>query len=338
MSELVVTRVGPESAAQVLDIVLTAFSRRPPLDPPADALGETVESVAAKLAGFGGLLATQGGEPVGTLVFDPVGPTMWLRRFAVVPSEQGHGIAHALVDAAVETTYAAAQESGEVFEDLAVVAREELPRNVRFWVRQGFHEIGRTPPSIRMHRPLRTTVVEVPDADAMRALGARMAGRLEAGDLLVLSGQLGAGKTTFTQGLGEGLEVRGPITSPTFVIARVHPSEREGGGPALVHVDAYRLGSVDELDDLDLDTDLDDAVTVVEWGEGKAEGLSDSRLDIRILRALAGEHSAEDDPDALASDERRVEITPIGPRWHGLPFTRLGEQVPAIRLALQGQR
>ena len=86
----------------------------------------------------------------------------------------------------------------------------------------------------------------------------------------MLTGELGAGKTTFTQGLGEGLGVRGAVTSPTFVIARVHPSEV--GGPALVHVDAYRLGGIDELDDLDLDASLDEAVTVVEWGTGIAEG------------------------------------------------------------------
>ena len=98
----------------------------------------------------------------------------------------------------------------------------------------------------------------------------------------LLIGDLGAGKTTFTQGLGAGLGVRGPVTSPTFVIARVHPSEVDG--PALVHVDAYRLGGLDELDDLDLDTSLDEAVTVVEWGEGLAEGLAESRLEVRIER------------------------------------------------------
>ena len=87
---------------------------------------------------------------------------------------------------------------------------------------------------------------------------------------MVLSGELGAGKTTFTQGLGAGLGVRGDVTSPTFVIARVHPSL--SGGPALVHVDAYRLGGIDELDDLDLDASLDEAVTVVEWGEGRRRG------------------------------------------------------------------
>ena len=96
--------------------------------------------------------------------------------------------------------------------------------------------------------------------------------------MLVLTGDLGAGKTTLTQGIAEGLGVRGPITSPTFVIARVHPSLV--GGPALVHVDAYRLGSALELDDLDLDADLDASVTIVEWGAGLAEQLSESRLEL----------------------------------------------------------
>jgi tRNA threonylcarbamoyladenosine biosynthesis protein TsaE len=118
-------------------------------------------------------------------------------------------------------------------------------------------------------------VVRAEDAAATRAAGARFAQRLGPGDLVILSGELGAGKTTFTQGLAEGLGVRGPITSPTFVLARVHPSLT--GGPDLVHVDAYRLGSLAELDDLDLDASMDDSVTVVEWGEGKAEALAEGR-------------------------------------------------------------
>ena len=148
----------------------------------------------------------------------------------------------------------------------------------------------------------------------MRALGAVARGGLRAGDVVVLSGELGAGKTTFTQGLGAGLGVRGDVTSPTFVIARVHPSL--GDGPALVHVDAYRLGGVAELDDLDLDTSLDEAVTVVEWGEGIAEGLADDRLEVRIERALADEHSGDLDP-------RRVRIAPVGVRWLGAPAPSL---------------
>jgi tRNA threonylcarbamoyladenosine biosynthesis protein TsaE len=140
--------------------------------------------------------------------------------------------------------------------------------------------------------------IEVPTADAMRDLGHRLAAGLRAGDLLVLSGPLGAGKTTLVQGIGDGLGVRGPITSPTFVIARVHPSL--GGGPALVHADAYRLGGVAEIDDLDLDASTDSSVTVVEWGEGLAEGLSEDRLEVAI---------------ELRGDGRIVRLTGIGPRW-----------------------
>ncbi len=116
---------------------------------------------------------------------------------------------------------------------------------------------------------------------AMRDLGRELAARLHAGDLVILTGPLGAGKTTLVQGIGEGLGVRGPVTSPTFVIARVHPA-RAGSGPSLVHADAYRLGSITEVDDLDLDADVASAVTVVEWGEGLAEGLAEDRLEISI--------------------------------------------------------
>lgn len=128
------------------------------------------------------------------------------------------------------------------------------------------------------------------DAAATRAVGLHFAQRLAPGDLVILSGELGAGKTTFTQGLAEGLGVRGPITSPTFVLARVHPSLV--GGPALVHVDAYRLGSLAELDDLDLDASFDESVTVVEWGEGKAEVLAEGRSGHYLVRL---DRSREDD-------------------------------------------
>ena len=101
---------------------------------------------------------------------------------------------------------------------------------------------------------------------------------------MVLTGELGAGKTTLTQGIGAGLGVRGDVTSPTFVIARVHPSLVDG--PALVHADAYRLGGLAELDDLDLDASVEEAVTVVEWGEGIAESLTAHRLEVRLDRLL----------------------------------------------------
>jgi tRNA threonylcarbamoyladenosine biosynthesis protein TsaE len=125
-------------------------------------------------------------------------------------------------------------------------------------------------------------VYEVADADAMRALGEQLGKTFRAGDLVVLSGQLGAGKTTLAQGIAAGMGVEGPVTSPTFVIARIHRSARSG--PDLVHADAYRLGSLAEVDDLDLDASLNDSVTVVEWGKGRVEALSADRIEIFIDR------------------------------------------------------
>ena len=124
--------------------------------------------------------------------------------------------------------------------------------------------------------------------DATRALGARLAGLLRAGDLVMLSGGLGAGKTTLAQGVGEALGVRGRVTSPTFVIARVHPAL--GGGPDLVHVDAYRLSSLEEVDALDLDSSMEECVTLVEWGQDKVEGLAASRLEVLVSRPHGGNY------------------------------------------------
>lgn len=153
------------------------------------------------------------------------------------------------------------------------------------------------------------------DADQMRALGVDLAAILAAGDVLVLDGPLGAGKTTFTQGIGVALGVRGAVTSPTFVIARSHP----GPGPGLVHVDAYRLHGTVEVEDLDLDADLERAVTVVEWGLGKVEGLAPDRLEVLIRREVG----AAVDPDDPSGGQRTVLVRGIGPRWAGL---RLGSQ------------
>lgn len=153
----------------------------------------------------------------------------------------------------------------------------------------------------------RSYEAEVPTAAAMRDLGAALATLLRAGDLVLLTGPLGAGKTTFAQGVGRGLQVRGQVASPTFVLARVHPPLE--AGPALVHVDAYRLGSTAELDDLDLDADLDRSVTVVEWGVGVVEALSPDRLEVDIDRdAGAG-------PD---DDLRVVRFRTVGTRWAGV--------------------
>jgi tRNA threonylcarbamoyladenosine biosynthesis protein TsaE len=179
-----------------------------------------------------------------------------------------------------------------------------------------------------------TVTLTVPAAAQMRALGRALATQLRAGDLVILSGGLGAGKTTLTQGIGDGLGVRGPITSPTFVIARVHPPLCPDGAavpvpgqrPALVHADAYRLGSALELDDLDLDTDTSSSVTVVEWGEGLAEGLAADRLEIAITPDPVG--SGELD-DMTADRARTVRISAIGERWEGikLPLADLADRL-----------
>lgn len=170
-----------------------------------------------------------------------------------------------------------------------------------------------TAPAVPSAAP--TAVLAVPDADAMRAVGRALAALLRPGDLVLLSGELGAGKTTLTRGLGEALGVRGAVTSPTFVIARMHPSLV--GGPALVHVDAYRLGGgLEEMEDLDLDAELTESVVVVEWGEGKVEELTDARLEVRIQRAA--EEVAEGD-----ADPRTVTVTGVGPRWAGTDLSGL---------------
>jgi tRNA threonylcarbamoyladenosine biosynthesis protein TsaE len=143
-------------------------------------------------------------------------------------------------------------------------------------------------------------MVVVETRERMLELGKHVAHHLQPGDLVVLVGDLGAGKTTFTQGLGRGLGIKDPITSPTFVIARAHLA----GTHPLVHVDAYRLGSTVELDELDLDADLGSSITVVEWGEGKVEQLAEDRLTISILRS--------DDDD----ETRSVQFSGVGERWN----------------------
>jgi tRNA threonylcarbamoyladenosine biosynthesis protein TsaE len=144
---------------------------------------------------------------------------------------------------------------------------------------------------------LAAPVIQLPTAEDTRAFGMRLASVLRAGDLVVLIGPLGAGKTALVQGIGAGLGVRGAVVSPTFVIARVHT-----GPLPLVHVDAYRLGSLDEVDDLDLDVSTTDAVTVVEWGAGLVEQLADARLEIVLQRA--------DD-----SERRSVQLVARGGDW-----------------------
>jgi tRNA threonylcarbamoyladenosine biosynthesis protein TsaE len=292
MTRFEVRRAGPADAPTVLRVIHAAFGDRPTLDPPATALEETLGSVTAALAEHGGLVAELDGRPVGALRFAPSGRLLGLRRVGVLARARHHGVARMLADAAAEV----ARQRGK--DGLDLEARAELPTTVAFWRKQGYVEVDRDGPRLRMARRLPIEVT-LPTAADTRAAGEQIGRLVRAGDLVIMTGDLGAGKTTLTQGLGATLGVRGPVTSPTFVIARVHPSLR--GGPALVHVDAYRLGDAAELDDLDLDTDLDGAVTVVEWGSGLAEALSNDRIELRLVRAL----------DVV----RTLTVTPVGARW-----------------------
>jgi len=191
--------------------------------------------------------------------------------------------------------------------------------------------------------------LEVHTAAQTHALAAALGAVLETGDLLVLTGELGAGKTTFTQGLGEGLGVRAGIISPTFVLVRIHPNLPGGprpGGPDLVHVDAYRLESAAEIDDIDLENTMDSAVTVVEWGRGRVEHLSDSRLEVELHRTRGGAAASAETPetpetpaetgaspvldfDTDDDDEpRTVVIRGFGPRWAEAPTLPGPETMP----------
>jgi tRNA threonylcarbamoyladenosine biosynthesis protein TsaE len=293
VTTLDIVEARPDHAAAVADLIRRSFAARPPLDPPATALAEDTESVASAITASGGLVALLGGSVVGSLLFDHSRPGwLGLRRVAVDPDHQEHGIASAIVGMAEEA-------AGErAMDGLWLWVREELPATMRFWSRRGYAPTGRAGVHTVVQKPLPARV-DILSADAMAHLATRLATLLRAGDLLILTGELGAGKTTFTQGLGEALGVRGPVTSPTFVLSRIHPSLT--GGPDLVHVDAYRLGSAIEVDDLDLDATADASVTVVEWGAGVAEQISDSWLSIAITNVV--------------EDTRRVTVVPHGPRW-----------------------
>ena len=275
--------VGADEAPVVHAVVHAAFEARPPLDPPAAALTETLEQLEARLAVHGGLLARVDGEPAGALVLDPVGSTMYLRRFGVVPD------ACRATASPPRSSTRRSRPPRATTTSPSSPARSCPPRSRSGSTRASARSAA-TRPNVELRRPLRTAVFKAPDAEAMRGLGRSVAGQLAPGDLIVLTGSLGAGKTTFTQGLGAGLGVRGAVTSPTFVIARVHPSEV--GGPALVHVDAYRLGGVAELDDLDLDTSLDARRHRRRVGRGAGRGA------LRV--AARGQHRPHADDDELA--------------------------------------
>ncbi len=183
------------------------------------------------------------------------------------------------------------------------VGRAALRENL---LRHGFHADG---DDMVRTLPVR---VEAATTEAMHRFGASLAQILRPGDLILASGDLGAGKTTLAQGIGAGLGVQGPVISPTFVLVRRHAGT--AGRPGLVHVDAYRLGSLAELVDLDLDETMDESVTLVEWGAGIAEELEGSYLGVDIRRS--------GDP---ADDTRILYIEPVGPRWEGVDLGVLRE-------------
>ncbi len=281
----------------MLRVIHAAFAHRRHVDPPPAALTDTVADIERALDTGHGVCAVADGEIVACLLVECHGSVATLRRVSVLPTAAGGGLARALAEAAVDV--AASRGCRRV----ELLTRREFPELCAWWERHGFEVLREEPDGFILGRDL-PVMLDVVTAEAMQALGVRLASVLRAGDVVVVDGELGAGKTTLAQGLGAGLGVRGPVISPTFVISRIHP--QRGDGPDLVHVDAYRLGDAAELSDIDLDDSLADSVTYIEWGRGKAEWLADERLEIDIARS--------DDP---AVDVRVVRLTGIGARWKG---------------------
>lgn len=243
------------------------------------------------------VVAESAGKPMGFLRFADDAGRAVVDTIMLAPGGDHREIERELVDGAAQL----ATDLGSP--DLRVkswaghpVSRAELRENL---LEHGFRSDG---DDLVRALPIR---VEAPTAEAMRSVGACLTSLLRAGDLVLTSGDLGAGKTTLTQGIGAGLGVRGPVISPTFVLVRRHVGT--GARPGLVHVDAYRLGSLAELVDLDLDETMEESVTVVEWGAGIAEELEGSYLGIDIRRS--------EDP---SDDTRTLYIEPVGPRWQGV--------------------
>jgi len=288
----------------MVEVIHSAFGARPPLDPPSTAITETAESVAASLRRGSGVFARVGNRPAGVIMVLPsVDGVATFSRVSVHPDLQRHGIASAMVAAAEEL--AAIQG----FQQVELFTRTEFPEFLAFWQHRGFVRDRVVPHGLILAKPL-PLAIKVPTRESMIRLGARLAQLLERGDVIIAGGDLGAGKTTLTQGIGQGLGSEGPIISPTFVLSRIHHSII--GRPTLMHVDAYRLSTASELDDLDLDAAVADSITVVEWGQGIAEGLSEDRLEIDIWTSPA-------DVSAIGDDsERLVTVRMVGARWHGV--------------------
>ncbi len=302
--DVVLSAASSDDAAGMVGVIHAAFGARRPLNPPSTAVNETTESVTAVLAAGGGIYATVAGQPAGVILLSPKKADLaGVQRVSVHPDFQRHGIASAMVEAIM--SYAA--ELG--YRRLELFARAELAELIDFWQHRDFVVDRRVDHGVILTRVLPITL-SIPTAEAMHDLGRQLAQVLQAGDLVIATGGLGAGKTTLTQGIGQGLQVDGVIISPTFVLSRVHRSR--SGRPTLVHVDAYRLSGPAEVDDLDLDASMDDSVTVVEWGEGLVEGLASHRLEIDIRRS-----GDEDD------ETRLVVINLVGDRWQAVDLASL---------------
>lgn len=294
-TDLTLRAADEQDAGEMLAVIRAAFAARRLVDPPAAALSDSVDDVRARLRQLPGVIAELHGELVGCLLLSLTGSLAGLHRVSVLPQYRRSGIAEHLVRGAVELC----TDLGA--RDLELLCRREFPETRRWWEAHGFRVSRDHPDGWMLSRRLPARV-EVPTGEAMQHLGARLARLLQPGDVLIASGELGAGKTTLAQGVGAGLQVDQPVISPTFVLSRVHPSL--AGGPDFVHVDAYRLDSVAEVEDLDLEESLATSVTLVEWGVGVAEGLSGDRLDIDIQR------SAD-----LQDETRVVYLSGVGDRW-----------------------
>jgi tRNA threonylcarbamoyladenosine biosynthesis protein TsaE len=284
-----------DDASAVHRLTQAAFAEHADLVPPSTVLAESVADVAGNLAAHPALLALDEGVPVGALRTRPDDDfpqrIRWVTRVSVSPTYRRRGLGSILL------TRAARDAASEGIAALRADVRESVPGYRPLYANLGWDVVATRPAWLVYGLPLARSV---PTAAAMQEFGARLGALLEPGDLVLLAGPLGAGKTVMAQGIARGLEVPDRITSPTFVLAREH----DGGRLPFVHVDAYRLGSLAELDDLDLDTPGPDAVTVVEWGAGIAEGLAEGHLLVTIDRS--------DDP---ADERRQVTFRGVGPRW-----------------------
>lgn len=287
-----------DDAAELAEVIHAAFGARPPLDPPSTAGTETAQTVRTALGSGAGVVAEVGDRIAGVVLIGTARPgvAVW-RRVSVHPDFWRHGVGTELIAAAEEL----AAELGH--RRVELVARHEVPSLVQFWQHRGYcvgpQDLAH-PWYVSLSKDL-PHAVWISTTEQMQALGARIAAVLQPGDLIVANGDLGAGKTTLTQGIGAGLGVTEAVISPTFVLSRVHHSTT--GRPTLIHVDAYRLSGLGELEDLDLDATVDESVTVVEWGAGVAEGMAENRLHIDILRSEDG------------SDGRLVLVRGVGERW-----------------------